>query len=138
MKIRNLIFRAVAPLAALIVLGAASPSYAAGSEHVIKITAGNSGPQHLIMGQDKAAIVELDTNARDVLVSNPAIVDAVVRSPRRIFLLAGKVGQTNAFFFDSAGQAARLARHSRRARRRRPRQHYRAPHAGFHRSRSKR
>ena len=105
MKIRTLIFRAVAPLAALIVLGAASPSPAAGpAQRVIKITASNAGPQHLIMGQDKAVIVELDTNASDVLVSNPIIVDAVVRSPRRIFLLAGKVGQTNAFFFDSAGR----------------------------------
>jgi len=28
----------------------------------------------------------------------------VVRTPRRIFLLANKVGQTNAFFFDSAGK----------------------------------
>jgi pilus assembly protein CpaC len=31
-------------------------------------------------------------------------VDAVVRTPRRIFLLATKVGQTNAFFFDAQGK----------------------------------
>jgi pilus assembly protein CpaC len=31
-------------------------------------------------------------------------VGAVVRTPRRIFLLAAKVGQTNAFFFDAAGK----------------------------------
>ena len=47
--------------------------------------------------------MQLDTDARDVLVSNPDIVDAVVRTPRRIFLLATKIGQTNAFFFDAAG-----------------------------------
>jgi pilus assembly protein CpaC len=47
--------------------------------------------------------VQLDADARDVLVSNPEIVDAVVRTPRRIFLLAQKTGQTNAFFFDGAG-----------------------------------
>ncbi|MDE2074422.1 MAG: type II and III secretion system protein family protein, partial [Alphaproteobacteria bacterium] len=41
--------------------------------------------------------------ARDVLVSDPSIVDAVVRTPRRIFLLAKKVGQANAFFFDAHG-----------------------------------
>ena len=28
----------------------------------------------------------------------------MVRSPRRIFLLAAKTGQTNAFFFDAAGK----------------------------------
>jgi pilus assembly protein CpaC len=64
-----------------------------------------NGPVHrrLTLSLDKAAIVQLDTDARDVLVSNPELVDAVVRTPRRIFLLANKVGQTNAFFFDGAG-----------------------------------
>jgi len=63
-----------------------------------------SGHQRLTLGLNKAAVVQLDQDARDVLVSDPSLVDAVVRSPRRIFLLANKVGQTNAFFFDSAGK----------------------------------
>lgn len=60
--------------------------------------------QRLTLPLDKAAVVQLDTDARDVLVSNPDLVDAVVRTPRRIFLLATKVGQTNAFFFDAQGK----------------------------------
>jgi pilus assembly protein CpaC len=60
--------------------------------------------QRLTLPLDKAAVVQLDTDARDVLVSNPELVDAVVRTPRRIFLLATKVGQTNAFFFDGQGK----------------------------------
>ncbi|MGN6147522.1 MAG: type II and III secretion system protein family protein [Rhizomicrobium sp.] len=64
---------------------------------------GSAPQQHITLGLDKAALVQLDTDARDVLVSNPAVVDAVVRTPRRIFLLAQKTGQTNAFFFDGAG-----------------------------------
>ena len=60
--------------------------------------------QRLTLSLDKAAVVQLDTDARDVLVSNPDLVDAVVRTPRRIFLLASKVGQTNAFFFDAQGK----------------------------------
>ena len=60
--------------------------------------------QRITLPLDKAAVVQLDTDARDVLVSNPDLVDAVVRTPRRIFLLATKVGQTNAFFFDAAGK----------------------------------
>jgi pilus assembly protein CpaC len=63
-----------------------------------------SSHQRLTLGLNKAAVVQLDQDARDVLVSNPDMVDAVVRTPRRIFLLANKVGQTNAFFFDSAGK----------------------------------
>ena len=64
---------------------------------------GAAPQQHITLGLDKAALVQLDADARDVLVSNPSIVDAVVRTPRRIFLLAQKTGQTNAFFFDAAG-----------------------------------
>src|SRR5712671_504209 len=63
-----------------------------------------SSHQRLTLGLNKAAVVQLDADARDVLVSNPDMVDAVVRTPRRIFLLATKVGQTNAFFFDAAGK----------------------------------
>jgi pilus assembly protein CpaC len=72
---------------------------------VIKITAGKNQPmnQRLNLGLNKAVIIELDTDARDVLVSNPGIADAVVRTPRRIFLLGTKTGETNAFVFDSSG-----------------------------------
>jgi pilus assembly protein CpaC len=70
----------------------------------ITISTRGGSHQRLTLAQDKAAIVQLDADAKDVLVSNPDIVDAVVRTPRRIFLLASKVGQTNAFFFDGSGK----------------------------------
>lgn len=72
---------------------------------VVNVSTRGSGPasQRITLALGKAALVQLDSDARDVLVSNPEIVDAVVRTPRRIFLLANKTGQTNAFFFDSAG-----------------------------------
>jgi pilus assembly protein CpaC len=72
---------------------------------VISVSASGHGPasEHITLGLNKAAIVQLDTDARDVMVSNPAIVDAVVRTPRRVFLLGVKTGQANAFFFDAAG-----------------------------------
>ena len=77
-----------------------------GSEsRIIKISASpNAAPQHLSLALNKAAIVELDTDARDVFVANPQIVDAVVRTPRRIFLMSLKLGQTNAIFLDGAGR----------------------------------
>ena len=65
---------------------------------------GAAAHQRLTLSLDKAAVVQLDADARDVLVSNPEMVDAVVRTPRRIFLLATKVGQTNALFFDGQGK----------------------------------
>ena len=53
---------------------------------------------------NKAVIVELPVEARDVLVANPEIVDAVVRTPTRTYLLGQKPGMTNAFFFDADGK----------------------------------
>jgi pilus assembly protein CpaC len=76
----------------------------AGARVMTIATRGASSHQRITLPLDKAAVVQLDADARDVLVSNPDMVDAVVRTPRRIFLLATKVGQTNAFFFDAAGK----------------------------------
>jgi pilus assembly protein CpaC len=41
---------------------------------------------------------------RDVLVSNPKIANAVVRSSRRAYLIGGEIGQTNIYFFDGDGR----------------------------------
>jgi len=96
-----------------LVLAAPSPVFAAPARPVLDeanaqvmtiSTRGASAHQRLTLSLDKAAVVQLDADARDVLVSNPDLVDAVVRTPRRIFLLATKVGQTNAFFFDAQGK----------------------------------
>jgi len=87
---------------------AAAPSAApveAGARVIhVATAAGQPVYQRITMSLDKATIVELDSEAHDVMVSNPDIVDAVVRSPHRIFLLATKSGQTNAFFFDANGR----------------------------------
>ena len=58
----------------------------------------------ITLAVSKAVIVELPVEARDVLVANPEIVDAVVRTPTRTYLLGQKAGLTNAFFFDAEGK----------------------------------
>lgn len=55
------------------------------------------------LGAGKSMLVEFDFELRDVLVSDPKSVDAVVQTSNRVFLIAKKPGQTNAFFFDSHG-----------------------------------
>ncbi len=72
----------------------------------IRVTRGGEGSNAstLALSLNKAAIIDLPADARDVLLSNPEIADAVVRTPRRIYVLGRKVGQTNAFFFDAAGR----------------------------------
>jgi pilus assembly protein CpaC len=91
-----------APAAALAAPARSAPDEA--NAKVMTISTRDATSQRLTLSLNKAAVVQLDQDARDVLVSNPEMVDAVVRTPRRIFLLANKVGQTNAFFFDGNGR----------------------------------
>lgn len=80
----------------------ALPSQA--TSRVLRVEAMQGGVHERIrLSLHMAELVHLGQNARDVLVSNPNIVDAMVKGPRRIILLAKKIGQTNAFFFDAAG-----------------------------------
>ena len=55
------------------------------------------------LGAGKSLLVEFDFELRDVLVSDPQGVDAVVQTSNRVFLIGKRPGQTNAFFFDAAG-----------------------------------
>ncbi len=73
---------------------------------LITVTAHGGGPvvEHLTLGRHKAAIIQLDSNARDVLVSDPKVLDAVIKTPRRIFLLGTETGQASAYFFDASGR----------------------------------
>jgi pilus assembly protein CpaC len=102
-----LLIAGMAPAAAQVSRPAAATALKAteADARVIQIATGQGQPvnQHLTLGLNKAAIVELDSDAKDVLVSSPDIADAIIKSPRRIFLLGTKTGQTNAFFFDGRG-----------------------------------
>jgi pilus assembly protein CpaC len=101
-----LVGAAAALLAAQTAFAAPSAGDEASARLISVSTRGAPLPVHqrITLGLGKAAVVEIDTDARDVLVSNPEIVDAVVRTPRRIFLMGQKGGQTNAFFFDGNGK----------------------------------
>lgn len=56
------------------------------------------------IGKNKALLVEIPRDLRDVVVSAPEIVDAVVQSSNRVHLIGKKTGQANAFFFDANGE----------------------------------
>jgi pilus assembly protein CpaC len=56
------------------------------------------------LGLNKSMVIRLPTATRDVLLGNPAIVDAVVRTQNTAYLFAKSLGQTNAFFFDAEGR----------------------------------
>jgi pilus assembly protein CpaC len=56
------------------------------------------------IGINKSVVIKLPAEAKDVIVGNPAIVDAVVRTKTTAYLFARTYGQTNIFFFDKDGQ----------------------------------
>ena len=49
-------------------------------------------------------VIDLPRPAGDVLVSNPQIADAVLRTSTRLYLIGVKLGQANVFLFDHAGK----------------------------------
>lgn len=60
--------------------------------------------RHIKVGLNKALVIDLPRDARDILVSNPVIADAVIRTPRRIYVTGVAVGSSNVIVFDRGGQ----------------------------------
>ena len=56
------------------------------------------------VGLSKSMMIELPREVRDVVISDPTIVDAVVQTATRTYLIGKKSGQANAFFFDADGE----------------------------------
>ncbi|GHC67145.1 type II and III secretion system protein family protein [Limoniibacter endophyticus] len=72
------------------------------SAQVSSITS-SANAQKVQLGLNKSIIVDLPSDAYDVLVANPAVADAVTRTSRRIYLFGKAVGQTNIFVFGPNG-----------------------------------
>jgi pilus assembly protein CpaC len=75
-------------------------------QSIVRLTERDGFPLHrgIKLGRNKSMLIEVSRELRDVIVSNPDIVDAVVQSSNRVYLIGKKVGQANAFFFDSNGE----------------------------------
>ena len=58
----------------------------------------------LALGIGKSVIIDLPRDVKDVLVADPKIANAVIRSPQRAYIIGSAVGQTNVVFFDAEGQ----------------------------------
>ncbi len=81
-----------------------APIMAAPADQVLRIDLTSSGAQSLALSRGKSAIIELPVDVRDMLVTNPAVADAVLRGPRRIYVMGMALGSTDAVFFDASGR----------------------------------
>jgi pilus assembly protein CpaC len=101
----GLIFASLLTAAALF-LGAQSvmSGKAAASDLDVSVNDDAGDGRFVRIGLNKSVVIKLPAEARDVIVGNPDIVDAVVRSKNTAYLFARRPGQTNIFFFDVNGQ----------------------------------
>ena len=71
---------------------------------VIQVAASEATSRFVPLGIGKSVAIDLPTDIKDVLVADPTVANAVVRSARRVYMIGVKVGQTNIFFFDANGK----------------------------------
>ncbi len=100
--VRALSFSAVA---ALTLNPALTPVVASDYRVAAPVAAdGQMNARFLALGVGKSIVIDLPRDIKDVLVADPKIANAVVRSSQRAYIIGAAVGQTNIVFFDSAGQ----------------------------------
>jgi pilus assembly protein CpaC len=89
---------------ALLVVPAASPAGDARAADFELLVDDVGSKRYVRLGLGKSMIVRLPRAAVDVLVSDPATVDAVTRTATTTYLIGKKIGLTNTFFFDAQGR----------------------------------
>jgi pilus assembly protein CpaC len=100
--VRALSFSAVA---ALTLNPALTPVFASDYRSPAPVAAdAQMNARFLSLGIGKSIVIDLPRDIKDVLVADPKIANAVVRSAQRAYIIGAAVGQTNIVFFDSAGQ----------------------------------
>src|SRR6476659_6408531 len=70
----------------------------------VKVAASEGTSRSIPLGIGKSVAIDLPADIKDVLVADPKIANAVVRSARRVYIIGVTVGQTNIFFFDAQGR----------------------------------
>jgi pilus assembly protein CpaC len=91
-------------VAALTLNPALSPVVASDYRVPVPVVAdGQSNARPVTLGVGKSVVIDLPREIKDVLVADPKIANAVVRSSQRAYIIGAAVGQTNIVFFDASG-----------------------------------
>jgi pilus assembly protein CpaC len=70
----------------------------------IVVAASDHGSRSVALGVGKSVVIDFPRDIKDVLVANPKVANAVIRSARRAYVIGSEIGQTNVFFFDGEGR----------------------------------
>lgn len=88
--------------AALVALAGVQPT--AGLAQSRSVVAAGEQPRMINLPRGTSFAVDLPGDARDVIVSNPQVAEAMLHSPRRITVIGLAPGETDAVFLDAAGR----------------------------------
>jgi pilus assembly protein CpaC len=80
------------------------PAAEAPQKSAVTVAASEGTSRFIPLGIGKSVAIDLPADIKDVLVADPKIANAVVRSSRRVYMIGVAVGQTNIFFFDADGK----------------------------------
>jgi pilus assembly protein CpaC len=107
---RSFLVRALAlsAAAALTLNPALAPVMAADANDTVRATpvaaVAPAKTRFLALGIGKSVVIDLPRDVKDVLVADPKIANAVIRSAQRAYIIGEAIGQTNVVFFDADGQ----------------------------------
>ena len=71
---------------------------------VVQVAASEGTSRFVPLGIGKSIAIDLPADIKDVLVADPKIANAVIRTSRRVYIIGVAIGQTNIFFFDGDGR----------------------------------
>jgi len=99
--------RLIPVLAAAFVASLAVPTSFGGAFAQEKMEAYRSGsvtPQRISLGVGRSRTIDLPHDAAQIFVANPKVANAVVRSPRRLYVIGTDPGQTSVYALDEDGR----------------------------------
>ncbi|MGE0034523.1 MAG: type II and III secretion system protein family protein [Xanthobacteraceae bacterium] len=95
-------------VALLVAFGLVATGHAPAGEptpsRVIRVVGSDNSSKFVPLGVGKSVVIDLPRDIKDVLVADPKVANAVIRSSRRAYIVGANVGQTNVYFFDADGQ----------------------------------
>ena len=104
-----------AAVVAVLAVAAWTVPYSVSTAAATELTASEAQAQVIVVTSDfesrsvalgigKSVVLDFPRDIKDVLVADPKIANAVIRSSRRAYIIGNEVGQTNVFFFDAEGR----------------------------------
>jgi pilus assembly protein CpaC len=89
--------------ATIAVAGMALPALVVDARAQSRAATVSEAGQTLTLAAGKSAIIDLPRDAAEIFVGNPKVANAVVRTPRRLFVMGVDNGQTSIYALDKDG-----------------------------------